>query len=96
MRGIMADSSTPFIELFLVSIQRVGRWKKLGPAPPGADCGVGYECLVLLIESIRYSNPTHWSASSFEPPRNRRGGLSTSTTKFDAMHKLRAFIESPG
>ena len=53
--------------------------------------------LVLVLESIQYSNPTFWSASSREPPSStstvslstvRRDGLSTSTTKSDARHDL--------
>jgi hypothetical protein len=29
--------------------------------------------LVLVLESIQYSNPTYWSASSREPPRSTIG-----------------------
>jgi hypothetical protein len=51
----------------------------------------------LVLDSIQYSNPTFWSASSREQPSStstvslstvRRGGLSTSTTKSDARHDL--------
>ena len=29
--------------------------------------------LVLVLESIQYSNPTYWSSSSLEPPRSTIG-----------------------
>jgi hypothetical protein len=29
--------------------------------------------LVLVLDSIQYSNPTYWSASSSEPPRSTIG-----------------------